>query len=139
MGGVTIPFEKGLLGISDADVVLHALMDAMLNACGLGDIGKYFPPSDPKYQGANSVDLTMKILKLVCEAGYRPNNVAITILAEKPKLANWIPLIKDNVAALCGLPKNAVGVGATTTEGLGFIGREEGIACQAICALRKKS
>ena len=137
LGGVRIPYEKGLLGVSDADVVLHALMDAFLNACGLGDIGKYFPPSDPKYKDANSVGLTLKILKIIIAAGYRPNNVSVTILAEKPKLAEYVPQIKANIASICELPVGRVGVGATTTEGLGFVGREEGIACYAVCSLRK--
>ena len=137
LGGMIIPHDKGLVGVSDADVVLHALMDALLNACSLGDIGLYFPPSDPKYQGANSVGLTLKILDVINREGYRPYNVAITILAERPKLSPYVPMIKQNVASILGVPIDRVGVGVTTTEGLGFIGREEGISCYAVCTVRK--
>ena len=136
LGGVIIPHEKGLVGVSDADVVLHAVMDALLSACALGDIGKFFPPSDPKYKDANSAGLLLTVLKRVKEAGYRPTSIAVTIQAERPVLAPYIPLIRSNIAALCALPVARVGVGATTTEGIGLIGREEGIGAQAACTVR---
>jgi len=138
LGGMKIPNDKGLEGVSDADVVLHALMDALLNACALGDIGKFFPPDDPKYKGANSVGLTLTVLKTIKAKGFYPQSASITVLAEKPKLKDHIPLIRKNIATLLGVAVDNVGVGATTTEGIGFIGREEGISCYATCVVRRK-
>ena len=131
--GVEIPWELGLLGHSDADVALHALMDALLGAAALGDIGKHFPDTDPRYSGISSLLLLEETVRLLHDAGYRPLNVDVTIVAQKPKLSPYIPEMKKTVAAALAVPENQVSVKATTTEKLGFEGRGEGISAQAVC------
>lgn len=136
LGGVTIPHKKGLFGVSDADVVLHALMDALLSSVSLPDIGHQFPPTDAKYQGADSSVLLKTVLELLAEGNAKPQSVSITILAQKPKLSPYISSIKDSISKLLGISPDNVGISATTTEGLGLIGREEGIACYATCIVK---
>ncbi|MBR5342534.1 MAG: 2-C-methyl-D-erythritol 2,4-cyclodiphosphate synthase [Oscillospiraceae bacterium] len=132
LGGVEIPFEKGLLGHSDADVLLHALMDAMLGAAALGDIGMHFPDSDPAYAGADSMKLLGCVAALLREHGYRVVNLDCTVLAQRPKLRPHIPAMIRNIAAALGLPENRISVKATTEEGLGFTGEGLGIAAHAV-------
>ena len=133
IGGVTIPYELGLLGHSDADVLVHAVMDAMLGALALGDIGKHFPDSDPAYKGADSIELLKKVNVLVREKGYRVSNLDCTINAEKPKLAPYIGQMRENIAAACGCDVSCVSVKATTEEGLGLAGKGIGAVC--VCLL----
>ena len=133
--GVDIPYEKGLLGHSDADVALHALADALLGACALGDIGKHFPDTDPRWKGADSHMLLRAVMQMVAEAGWQVSNVDITIMAQAPKMLPHIPQMRANVAADLGIGIDAVSVKATTTERLGFTGRGEGIAAQATALL----
>ena len=133
--GVEIPHTLGLLGHSDADVALHALMDAMLGAAALGDIGKHFPDTDPRYSGISSMLLLEHTVALLRDKGFRLANADITIVAQRPKLLPFIPAMRDNVARVCGLPRDRVSVKATTTEKLGFEGRMEGISAQAVCLL----
>jgi len=137
LGGVEIPFEKGLLGHSDADVLTHAVMDALLGAAGLGDIGKWFPDTDPAYAGADSLVLLDRVMDLLRERGWRVGNVDATVLAQRPKLAPFIPRMRENLAAGMGLEPEAVNVKATTEEGLGFTGSGEGIAAHAVCLLER--
>ena len=137
LGGVKIPFEKGLLGHSDADVLTHAVMDALLGAAALGDIGKHFPDSDPAYKGADSLALAREVTNLLHAKNYRIGNVDATILAQAPKLAPHIPLMRENLALALGIPVDAVSVKATTEEGLGFTGNGEGIAAHAVCLLEE--
>ncbi len=138
LGGVEIPYEKGLLGHSDADVLTHAVMDSLLGAAALGDIGKHFPDTDPAYKGADSLLLTTHVAKLLNEKGYRIVNIDATVLAERPKLAPHIEKMRENLAAALGLPKNDVSVKATTEEGLGFTGTGLGIAAHALCLIEEK-
>lgn len=135
LGGVEIPYEKGLLGHSDADVVTHALMDALLGAAALGDIGKHFPDTDPEYKGANSIKLLEYVVKLLDNKGYKINNVDCTIIAQKPKLAPYIESIREIYAKAMGIETDCVNVKATTTEKLGFEGRGEGISACAVCTI----
>lgn len=135
--GVEVPYELGLLGHSDADVALHALMDALLGAAALGDIGKHFPDTDMRFKGADSVKLTEHVLLLLKEQGWRVNNVDVTIIAQRPKLASFIPAMRTKVAQILELSENCVNVKATTTEKLGFTGRGEGIAAEAVASLIK--
>ncbi|MBR2257489.1 MAG: 2-C-methyl-D-erythritol 2,4-cyclodiphosphate synthase [Blautia sp.] len=135
LGGVKIPYEKGLLGHSDADVLLHALMDAMLGAAALGDIGSHFPDSDPAYEGISSISLLRQTVLLLREKGYQVGNVDTTIIAQKPKLASYLPQMRENIAAALEIGTDCVSVKATTEEGLGFTGSGEGIAAQAVCLL----
>lgn len=135
LGGVEIPYEKGLLGHSDADVVTHALMDALLGAAALGDIGKHFPDTDPEYKGANSIKLLEYVVKLLEDKGYNINNVDCTIIAQKPKLAPYIESIREIYAKAMGIETDCVNVKATTTEKLGFEGRGEGISACAVCTI----
>ncbi len=135
LGGVEIPHSKGLLGHSDADVLTHAIMDSILSGIGLKDIGYYFPDTDEKYKGANSIELLKDVLKMAKERGYVVYNVSATIMAEKPKLLNFIPLIKSKLASVLGIEESFVGITATTLEGLGFVGREEGICVNAVVSL----
>ena len=137
LGGVTIPYEKGLLGHSDADVLLHAVMDALLGAAGLRDIGYHFPDTDAKYKGADSRVLLRAVKKLLDEKGYRISNVDVTLLAQKPKLKTYIPQMMENLAADLEIDLGRVNVKATTEEGLGFTGAEEGMACHAVCLLEE--
>ena len=137
LGGVTIDFELGLLGHSDADVLLHAVSDALLGAAGLGDIGKHFPDTDPQYKGADSRVLLRHVVKLVKEHGYRISNVDVTMIAQKPKLKDHIPQMVKNIAADLQIPENRVNVKATTEEKLGFTGSMEGLRCHAVCLLEE--
>lgn len=138
LGGVEIPWEKGLLGHSDADVLLHALMDAMLGAAALGDIGAIFPDTDIRYGGADSMELLRQVKALLDEKGWRVGNMDATIIAQKPKLSPFIPAMRKNIADLLGIDLSAVSVKATTEEHLGFTGRGEGISAQAVVLLRGK-
>ena len=132
MGGVQIPYEKGLLGHSDADVLLHAIADALLGALALGDIGKHFPDNDPQYKGISSLILLKKTAELVRSRGYTIGNVDATVLAQRPKLAPYVPSMRENIAAALGVDVERVSVKATTEEGLGFTGSGEGIAAHAV-------
>lgn len=133
--GVEVPYELGLLGHSDADVALHALMDALLGAAALGDIGKHFPDTDERFKGADSMKLTEHVVGLLAERGWQINNVDVTIIAQRPKLASFIPAMRANVARVLGVEEDAVNVKATTTEKLGFTGRGEGIASEAVASI----
>lgn len=135
LGGVEIPWEKGLLGHSDADVLVHAAMDALLGAAALGDIGKHFPDTDPAYKGISSILLLRHVAELLKKNGYAIGNVDATIIAQKPKMAPHILKMRENMAEAMGISVDCLNVKATTEEGLGFTGREEGIAAQAICLL----
>ena len=137
LGGVKIPFEKGLLGHSDADVLLHAIMDALLGAAALGDIGQHFPDNDDRYKGADSIVLTMEVRRFLEVAGWRVVNIDATVLAQKPKLAPHIPAMRQNIAEALGCTLDRVSVKATTEEGLGFTGALEGIAAHAVCIVEK--
>lgn len=137
LGGVEIPCEQGLLGHSDADVLLHAIKDALLGAAALGDIGKHFPDTDAKYKGASSIKLLIHVGQLLHEEGYEINNIDGTIIAEKPKMAPHINGMRKNIASALGIDEGQINVKATTTEGLGFEGRKEGIASMAITSIRK--
>lgn len=135
IGGVTIPYEKGLLGHSDADVLLHAVSDAILGALGLGDIGRHFPDTDPAFKDADSLKLLEQVWALARERGYRLGNIDSTIIAQKPKMAPYIPQMTEIIARTLGADQSKVNVKATTTEQLGFTGRGEGIAAQSIVCL----
>lgn len=136
IGGVTIPYSLGLLGHSDADVLLHAIMDALLGAAALGDIGKYFPDSDDRYKGISSLSLLKEVSRLLKEKGYTIENIDSTVIAQKPKMAPYIDTMRKNIADTLCIPVDSVGVKATTEEGLGFTGRGEGISAQAVCLLK---
>ena len=135
LGGVDIPYEKGLLGHSDADVLTHAVMDALLGAAGLGDIGKHFPDTDPTYKGADSLKLLDHVMEVLREKGWQVGNVDATVIAQRPKLSGFIPQMRDNLAARMGVSPEQVNVKATTEEKLGFTGSGEGIAAHAVCLL----
>lgn len=135
LGGVEIPFEKGLLGHSDADVLLHAISDALLGAAALGDIGKLFPDNDPKYEGADSLVLLKRVYEEVQKSGFHAVNIDATVLCQRPKLRSYIDGMRKNIAEACGIEIGAVSVKATTEEGLGFTGSGEGIAAHAVCLL----
>ena len=135
LGGVNIPYEKGLLGHSDADVLLHAVSDALLGAAGLGDIGKHFPDTDPQYKGADSLELLRIVSQRVFQAGYRVSNIDVTMIAQRPKLRPHIETMEQNIAAAVGIDANRVNVKATTEEHLGFTGTGEGMSCHAVCLL----
>lgn len=135
LGGVKIPYEKGLLGHSDADVLLHAVMDALLGAAALGDIGRHFPDTDPAYKGISSLLLLGHVRKLLERENYQIINIDATIIAQKPKMLPHIPRMVENIAETLGIEKDQVNVKATTEEGLGFTGAMEGISAQAVCAL----
>ena len=138
LGGIEIPHDKGLLGHSDADVLTHGIMDAMLSASCLGDIGRHFPDTDPKYKGISSMKLLEEVVKLVNKSGYKLKNVSSVIMAQKPKLAKFVDTIRDNLALALGVEKHCVGITCTTLEGIGTVGREEGIAVQSYCTLIKE-
>ena len=138
LGGVNIPWEKGLDGHSDADVLIHAVMDALLGAAALGDIGKHFPDTDPAYKGADSRKLLRCVAEKIGNAGYRVGNVDVTMIAQKPKLKDHIPTMVENIAADLGVAPGQVNVKATTEEHLGFTGSGEGMACHAVCLLEEK-
>ncbi len=135
LGGVEVPFERGLLGHSDADVLTHAVMDALLGAAGLGDIGRWFPDSDPAYAGADSLGLLDRVMELLRRDGWRVGNVDATVLAQRPKLAPFIPKMRENLAERMGADPACVNVKATTEEGLGFTGSGEGMAAHAVVLL----
>ena len=135
--GVEIPFEYGLLGHSDADVALHALMDAMLGACALGDIGKHFPDSDNQFKDISSLLLLKRVVGILLENEYRVNNADITIVAQKPKVLPYIPHMIKTVSEVLDIPESSVNIKATTTENLGFEGRMEGISAYAVCTVEK--
>lgn len=135
LAGVQIPYEKGLLGHSDADVALHALMDALLGAAGMGDIGKYFPDTEVKYEGADSRRLLFTVVEMLRKDGWLVNNVDVTIIAQRPKLAPFIAKMRELVAKDLGIEKEAVNIKATTTEKLGFTGRGEGIAAESVVSI----
>lgn len=136
VGGVKIPFDKGMAAHSDGDVALHALCDALLGAAALGDIGKHFPDTDPQLKGVDSRLLLRQVRELIASEGYAPVNVDLTIVAQAPRLAPHIPAMRDNIAQDLGLPAECVNVKATTTEKMGFEGREEGISAQAVALLQ---
>ena len=138
LGGVEIPYEKGLLGHSDADVLTHALMDALLGAAALGDIGKLFPDNDPNYEGADSVGLLREVRRVLSENGWRVGNVDCTVIAQRPKLAPFIPRMREILAEAMGVELNRVSVKATTEEGLGFSGEGLGIAAHAVALIEEK-
>lgn len=137
IGGVNIPYEKGLLGHSDADVLTHALMDALLGAAGLPDIGRLFPDNDDRFFGACSLDLLREVMRLLHEQGWAVSNVDTVVVAEKPKLAPYIEQMRQTLAAAMGVEPTAVGIKATTSEGLGFAGLGQGISAQAVALLHK--
>ena len=135
LGGVEIPYEKGLLGHSDADVLIHAIMDALLGAAALGDIGKHFPDTDPQYKGISSVELLKHVAKLLDEHNYVIENIDATVIAQRPKLRPYMEEMTKNIAGALGIEENRLNLKATTEEGLGFTGTGEGMASQAICSL----
>ena len=135
LGGVTIDYELGLLGHSDADVLLHAISDALLGAAALGDIGNHFPDTDEKFLGADSLELLKEVYNLISQEGYKVVNVDATVIAQAPKLANYIGLMAENIANALNIEKDCVNVKATTEEGLGFTGEKLGIATHAVCLI----
>lgn len=137
LGGVQIPYELGLLGHSDADVLLHAVMDALLGAAGLRDIGYHFPDTDMRYKGISSMELLGCVAEKLAAAGYRVGNIDVTLIAQKPKIKPYIPQMVENIAARLGVDPGRVNVKATTEEGLGFTGAGEGMACHAVCLLEE--
>ena len=137
LGGVKIPHTLGLLGHSDADVLLHAVSDALLGAAGLGDIGKHFPDTDPQYKGADSLELLRIVGQKVAAEGYRISNIDVTMIAQRPKLRPHIETMERNIAGALNIDVTRVNVKATTEEGLGFTGRYEGMACHAVCLLEE--
>ena len=138
LGGVKIDYELGLLGHSDADVLLHAVSDALLGAAGLGDIGRHFLDTDPKYKGADSGKLLAEVGEKIAAAGYKVGNIDVTMIAQKPKLKDHIPQMQKNIAAFLGIEENRVNVKATTEEKLGFTGEGLGMSCHAVCLLEEK-
>ena len=138
LGGMQIPYEFGLLGHSDADVLLHAVMDALLGAAALRDIGYHFPDTDMRYKGISSMELLGAVAEKIAVAGYRVGNIDVTVIAQAPKLKPYIPQMMENIAMKLGIDKNRVNVKATTEEGLGFTGAKEGMACHAVCLLEER-
>ena len=137
LGGVDIPWERGLLGHSDADVLVHAVMDALLGALGEGDIGRHFPDSDPQYKGISSMLLLEHVMQTVKEHGYRVGNVDVTMIAQRPKLKDYIPQMRKNIAETLNVSEQQVNVKATTEEHLGFTGDGSGMSCHAVCLLEE--
>ena len=137
LGGVKIGYELGLLGHSDADVLLHAVSDALLGAAGLGDIGRHFPDTDPKYKGADSGKLLAEVGEKIAAAGYKVGNIDVTMIAQKPKLKDHIPQMQKNIAKFLGIEESRVNVKATTEEKLGFTGEGLGMSCHAVCLLEE--
>ncbi len=137
LGGVTIPYELGLLGHSDADVLLHAIMDSILGAAALGDIGKHFPDTDERFKGISSIELLKEVNNLITSKGYKIGNIDATIIAQKPKMAPYIPLMIKNIASALSVDIDLINIKATTEEGLGFTGEGAGISSQSICLLLK--
>lgn len=138
IGGVEIPWELGLLGHSDADVLLHAISDAILGAAALGDIGRHFPDTDERYKGADSLVLLKEVCKKAADKGYAVSNIDATIIAQKPKMKDYIPQMRENVAKVCCIDVDRVNIKATTEEKLGFTGRQEGISAHSVCLLIKE-
>lgn len=138
LGGVTIPHDLGLLGHSDADVLVHAICDALLGALGAGDLGRHFPDSDPAYKGISSLSLLQKVMALVFSSGYEVANIDATVIAQQPKLAPYIETMRAQIAGQCGIDAAGVNVKATTTETMGFEGRCEGISCHAVVLLTRR-
>ena len=139
LGGVHIPYELGLLGHSDADVLLHAVMDALLGAAGLRDIGYHFPDTDPRYKGADSMELLRRVGEMLRQAGFRVGNIDVTMIAQKPKLKDYIPQMMENIAGALETDVSRVNVKATTEEHLGFTGTGEGMSCHAVCILTEET
>ena len=137
IGGVHIPYERGLLGHSDADVLLHAISDSLLGAAALGDIGKHFPDTDPAFKGADSLVLLERVVELISSKGYRVNNIDATVIAQAPKMAPYIQDMRNNIAAALRVDVDCVNVKATTEEKLGFTGRKEGISAHCVCLIEK--
>lgn len=135
LGGVEIPYELGLLGHSDADVLVHAIMDSLLGAAALGDIGKHFPDTDERYRGADSIALLREVCRILIGNGYKISNIDSTVIAQKPKLKDYITQMRENIANACGIDVSLVSVKATTEENLGFTGRLEGISAHAVCII----
>ncbi len=135
LGGVEIPYEYGLDGHSDADVLVHAVMDALLGAAALGDIGQHFPDSDDRYLGADSMELLSEVGKILAEHGFAVGNIDSTVICQRPKLKDYIPEMRERIAEILGIPAGRVSIKATTEEGLGFSGRGEGIAAHAVCLI----
>ena len=135
LGGVEVPYEKGLLGHSDADVLTHALMDALLGAAGLGDIGRHLPDTDPAYAGADSLKLLEQVVELIRQKGYRLGNADCTVIAQRPKLASYLPAMQENLARICRVEPDQINLKATTEEKLGFTGDGSGISAHAVCLL----
>lgn len=135
LGGVEIPYELGLLGHSDADVLVHAIMDSLLGAAALGDIGKHFPDTDERYRGADSIALLREVCRILIGNGYKIGNIDSTVIAQKPKLKDYITQMRENIANACGIDVSLVSVKATTEENLGFTGRLEGISAHAVCII----
>ena len=138
LGGVKIPYEKGLLGHSDADVLLHAVSDSLLGAAALGDFGKHFPDTDPAYKGADSLELLRVVGEKVRAAGYKVGNIDVTMIAQRPKLKDYIPTMRENIARVLHVETDQVNVKATTEEHLGFTGDGSGMACHAVCLLESR-
>ncbi len=138
LGGVKIPFSKGILAHSDGDVLTHALMDAIIGAMALGDIGKFFPDSDQKYKGASSLDLLREVFNIMSEKGFELVNIDTVFIGERPKIRDYIEDIKKNYSEVLALDIEDINIKGTTTEGMGFTGREEGIAAKAVCMIRRK-
>lgn len=137
LGGVTVPYERGLLGHSDADVLVHAILDALIGAMGLGDIGKHFPDTDEAYRGIDSLRLAEHVASLLSERSYHILNIDATVIAQRPKLAPYIAAMKENIASVFALPEDRVNIKATTEEHLGFTGSGEGMAAHAVCLIAK--
>lgn len=138
IGGAHIPYAFGLQGHSDADVLVHAIMDALLGACALGDIGQHFPDTDPAYEGADSLDLLKRVVQLIGEKGYVIGNIDSTVIAQRPRISNFIENMRRNISEACGVDITVVSVKATTEEKLGFTGAGEGIAAHAVCLLEAR-
>jgi 2-C-methyl-D-erythritol 2,4-cyclodiphosphate synthase len=138
LGGVSVPWPKGLSSHSDGDVILHAIMDSLLGAASLGDIGSHFPDTDPLYKGCSSLLLLSEVRDKVDRAGYEVNHVDCTLVAQRPKVMPHIPAMRDNISHALGVTPDQISVKATTTEHMGFTGREEGMACYAVCTLQKR-
>ena len=137
LGGVTIPFARGLDGHSDADVLLHALCDALLGSLSLGDLGIHFPDTDPRYKDSDSLELLKRVLNMVKEKGFSIGNIDATVIAEQPKISGYIDQMKDTIAQTTGIDREQISIKATTTEGLGFVGRGEGIAAHAVVLVER--
>jgi 2-C-methyl-D-erythritol 2,4-cyclodiphosphate synthase len=138
LGGVEINYEKGLLGHSDADVLVHAIMDSLLGAAALGDIGVHFPDSDPKYKGISSLQLLEKVSKIIDKEGFEVGNIDATIVAQKPKMSPYIKTMRENISSSLNIPVDKINIKATTEEGLGFTGSCDGISAQSICCIKIK-